>query len=82
MTSILDENTVNALAELNYNKMINFFFWCSFEKFSILLVLTVFAELNVLFFENYSIKMWRKGLKFLSIHRERVKNQIFAELKQ
>ena len=44
------------------------FFWCLSEKFLILLVSIVFTELNILFFENYSIK--KKALKIQNTKKE------------
>ena len=51
------------------------FFWCLSEKFLILLIILfinyisiVFTELNILFFENYSIK--KKALKIQNTKKE------------
>ena len=61
------------------------FFWCLSEKFLILLIILfinyisiVFTELNILFFENYSIKKkplkiqnTKKEFEFSLIHKEK-----------
>ena len=66
------------------------FLWRFFEKFFILLVFTVFTELNILFFEDYSTKKKNKTLKiqnmerrteFSSIHKKSIKKSNICKIK-